>query len=140
MEYKRFDDMIVARLDKGDEILQQVEKIAQEEGIKLASVTAIGATDDFTLGVFDTKTGAYKRIRHTGDHEITSIVGNITTINGDLRVHLHITCANLEGVIVGGHMLETNISLTCEMTISVIDGMVDRKHDDELNIDTLYFE
>ena len=37
-------------------------------------------------------------------------------------------------------MLETNISLTCEMTIRVIDGMVDRKHDDELNIDTLYFE
>jgi predicted DNA-binding protein with PD1-like motif len=140
MEYKRFNDMIVARIDKGEEIMQQVRIISETEGIRLASITAIGATDDFTVGIFDRSKGAYNRVHHTGDHEITSIVGNITTIDGNFRGHMHITCSDIDGNIVGGHMLETNISLTCEMMIRIIDGVVDRQHDDELNIDTLFFQ
>lgn len=139
MDYKRFGDMIVARIDKGDEVMQQVKAIAEAEDIKLASITAIGATDDFTVGIFDREKGAYNNFHYTGDHEITSIVGSITTIGGAFRGHMHITCADLEGKIIGGHMIETNISLTCEMMIRVIDGAIDRKHDDELCIDTLYF-
>jgi hypothetical protein len=37
-------------------------------------------------------------------------------------------------------MLKSNVSLTCEMFIRIIDGCADRRHDDDLNIDTLYFQ
>ena len=42
MEYRRFKDTIVARLDRGEEILAQVKEIALKEEIKLASVQALG--------------------------------------------------------------------------------------------------
>ena len=35
MEYRRFDNTIVARIDKGEEILDQVKEIALKEEIKL---------------------------------------------------------------------------------------------------------
>lgn len=41
MEYRRFKDTIVARLDRGEEILAQVKEIALKEEIKLASVQAL---------------------------------------------------------------------------------------------------
>ena len=52
MEYRRFGSDIVARMDKGEEILAQIKGIALKERIKAASVTALGATNDFTVGVY----------------------------------------------------------------------------------------
>ena len=52
MEYRRFQNTIVARIDKGEEILEQVKRIARKEQIKLASVQALGAVSKFTAVVF----------------------------------------------------------------------------------------
>ena len=52
MEYKRFKNKIVARIDKGEEILGSIKSIALKENIKLASVRALGATNNFTVGVY----------------------------------------------------------------------------------------
>ena len=35
MEYRRFNNTIVARIDKGEEILEQIKAIALKEKIKL---------------------------------------------------------------------------------------------------------
>ena len=43
MEYRRFGNTIIARIDRGEEVLEQVKAIAQAEQIKLASVQALGA-------------------------------------------------------------------------------------------------
>ena len=51
MEYQRFGNTIVARIDRGEEVLEQVKAIAQAEQIKLASVQALGAVGEFTVGV-----------------------------------------------------------------------------------------
>ena len=40
MEYRRFENTIIARIDKGEEILEQVKIIALTENIQLASVQA----------------------------------------------------------------------------------------------------
>ena len=60
MEYRRFGSTIVARMDKGEEILEQIQKIAEKEEIALASIRALGATDDFTVGVFKTGEKQYQ--------------------------------------------------------------------------------
>ena len=53
MEYKRFGSKIVVRMDMGEEILEQLKGVALKENIKLCSVSALGATNDFTVGVYD---------------------------------------------------------------------------------------
>ena len=54
MEYRKFGDTYIVRMDPGEEILTQLKVFAEQEGVKLASVTALGAVKDFTVGVFDT--------------------------------------------------------------------------------------
>ena len=52
MEYNKFNNTIVARIDKGEEILDKIKEIALREDIKLANINALGAVNDFTVGVF----------------------------------------------------------------------------------------
>ena len=46
MEYRKFNNTIVARIDKGEEILEKIKEIALKENIKLANINALGATND----------------------------------------------------------------------------------------------
>ena len=59
MEYRKFGNTIIARLDKGEEILEQLQNIAVAEKIKLAGIQALGAVNKFTAGVYDTNLKKY---------------------------------------------------------------------------------
>ena len=139
MEYRRFSDTILLRLDIGEDVSEQILAVAQKEQIQLASVTGIGGTNDFTVGVFSIEKNRYVEQHFTGDHEITSIAGNVTTMCGKSYVHLHMTCADGSGRVVGGHLLRARISISGEIMLHICNGTVDRKRDDVLNFNKLVF-
>ena len=139
MDYKRFKNKIVARFERGEEVHAALKEIALKEDIKLASISALGATDDFTIGVYKVDDKSYTELNFKGIFEILSINGTITTKDGEYYPHLHISVADDKGSGFGGHLIESNISVTCEMVIDIIDGRVDRKMDDEIGINLLDF-
>ncbi len=139
MDYRRFNNTIVARLDKGEDILEQIKIIAQKEAIKLASVQALGAVDDFTVGVFDTKTKEYHANHFEGSYEIVSLTGTINTMHGEFYSHLHMSAGNDQGQVFGGHLNKANISATCEMIITIIEGVVDREFSEEIGLNLFCF-
>ena len=55
MEYRKYGNDYVLRIDKGEEILQTISQVCQQEGILLGTVNGIGAVGEGTLGVFNTK-------------------------------------------------------------------------------------
>ena len=139
MDYRRFGKTIIARIDKGEEILTQLKNIALKEEIKLASVRALGATDDFTVGVFKVDEKKYYANHFTGDFESVSLTGTISTMNGEYYAHLHMSAGDEQGRVFGGHLNEAIISATCEMVIEVIDGQVDRIHDESVGLNLFHF-
>ncbi len=139
MEYKRFDDTIICRMDRGEEILSSLEKLSQEEKITLASINAIGAVDDFVVGVYDVNTKIYHKKEFLGAFEIVSLMGNINTMDGKYYSHLHISCADEENHVYGGHLNKAVVSATVEMFIHVVDGRLDRSHDDVTGLNLFDF-
>ncbi|MGI5945894.1 MAG: PPC domain-containing DNA-binding protein [Lachnospiraceae bacterium] len=139
MDYRRFQNTIVARIDKGEEILEQVKKIALKEQIKLASVQALGAVSQFTAGVFKTEEKEYIANEFTGSFEIVSLTGTVNTMNGEFYCHLHMSAGNHKGEVFGGHLNKALVSATCEMIITVIDGTVDRSFDEEVGLNLFRF-
>lgn len=140
MEHRAFDNTVVVRLDKGDDIATCLLDVASQRHIALADISGIGATDCFTAGVFDLSCGAYRQTTYTGNHEINSLVGSLTTKDGKPYLHLHITCTDLTGKVVGGHLLSGTISLTAEIFMHVASGGVDRAFDSDLGINRIKFE
>lgn len=55
MEYRRFGDTIIARLDNGEKITEQVKRLAEAEKITLATVEGLGSVYNFSVGIFDAK-------------------------------------------------------------------------------------
>ncbi|WP_125141207.1 PPC domain-containing DNA-binding protein [Clostridium transplantifaecale] len=139
MDYRRFQNIIIARIDKGEEILDKVKEIAIKENIKLAGVTALGAINDFTTGVFKTGEKKYYSNDFKGDYEIVSLNGTINTMNGEFYAHLHMSAGNEKGEVFGGHLNRAVVSATCEMVITVIDGSVDRAFDEEIGLNLFKF-
>lgn len=139
MEYKRFENTIILRMDRGEEILETLKTIALKENIKLASVSAIGACDHFVAGVYSIPEQKYYKNEFNGVFEITALVGNINTMNGEYYAHLHITCADEKCNCLGGHLNEARISATCEMVINIIEGNVDRVKNPDTGINVFKF-
>ena len=129
MEYKRFGNKIIVRIDKDEEILEQVKKLALKENIRLAAVQALGAISSFTAGVFKTDEKKYLSNEFEGAFEIVSLTGTINTMNGEFYCHLHISAGNEKGQVFGGHLNRAVVSATCEMVVDVLDGTVDRQYD-----------
>ena len=139
MDYKKFDNFIAVRLDKGDSTMSSLLFVAKKENITLASIQGIGATDDFEVGVFDLEKSEYDHIRYTGNHEINSLVGNLTTKDGEPYLHLHITATSKDGKVVGGHLFDAKISLTAEIFLITANGKAERKFDSTLGINQITF-
>ena len=139
MEYRKFGDTYIVRMDPGEEILTQLKVFAEQEGVQLASVTALGAVKDFTVGVFDTGAKVYKSNRFQGVYEIVSLVGTINTMNDAFYCHLHMCAADQEGHAFGGHLNEAVISATCELVVTCLPGRTDRVFSDEVGLNLISF-
>lgn len=139
MDYRRFGDTLVVRMDRGEELVEQVKLLAEKEHIKLASIQALGAVNDFTVGVYNTETKVYASNRFQGAYEIVSLTGTLDTMNGESYLHLHMSAGDKDGKVFGGHLNEAHISATCEMIIRCIDGEIDRLHDESIGLNLFRF-
>ena len=139
MEYRKFGDTYIVRIDKGEEILTQLKVFAEAEGVKLASITGLGAVKDFTVGVFDPNAKVYQPNRFQGVYETVSLVGTINTKDGDFYCHLHMCAGDQEGHAFGGHLNEAVISATGELVVTCLPGETDRVFSDEVGLNLISF-
>lgn len=137
MKYQRFEQTIIVRMDKGEDIVEQVKNVALKEKIKLASISALGAINEFTVGVFKTKEKKYYANEFKGDFEIVSLTGTINTMNDEYYSHMHLSAGNDQGQVFGGHLNKAIVSATCEMVIQIINGEVNRYFDEEVGLNLL---
>ena len=139
MDYKRFNNAIVLRIDRGEEILEQLKAVCLKENVKLASVSGIGAINDLTSGVWDVERKEYFSNHFTGVYEVANLVGTITTMNGEYYAHIHISAGDAQGHMVGGHLNRAVVSATSEIVLHLIDGTVEREFDPGVGLNLLKF-
>lgn len=139
MEYKRIDNTIIARIDRGESIVEKIQKIATAESIKTAQVSGIGAASHLEIGCYQVSEKQYIKHVYDGDFEITSLLGNISQKDGEFYLHLHINAADEKGTAYTGHFNEGIIGGTCELFINIIDTTVERQYDDETGLNVFKF-
>ncbi len=139
MDYRRFDNQIYLRIDKGEEIQEQLRAVALKEGILLASVQGLGAVREFDVGVFHTDVKRYASNHFEGDFEIVSLLGTITTKEGDYYPHLHMSAGDAKGHVFGGHLNRAVVGATCELVLTLSQGRVERFFDEEIGLNLYQF-
>ncbi len=140
MEYRRFRDTIILRVDPKEEICEKLMEVAEKEEIMLAEINGLGAVNDITTGVFDTVNKEYHANHFQGTFEIVSLTGTLTRMDGKVYLHAHMSVGDEKGSVVGGHLNRAVVSATSEIVIRIIDGRVGRKFSDEIGLNLFEFE
>ena len=99
MQFRRFNNKYFVRIDRGEEIMSQLKTFCEKEKITLAEVKALGAVDDFEVGLFDVVEKKYHRNNFKFPAEIVSLWGTVTTKNGKFYAHLHLSAADKDGKV-----------------------------------------
>ncbi len=105
-------------LDTGEEVMASLSAFAKENDLDAASLTAIGAFSDATLGYFDMERKEYKEIPVEEQVEVLSLVGTVAPKeDGEPQVHAHVVLGASDGTTRGGHLLEARVRPTLEVIV-----------------------
>jgi predicted DNA-binding protein with PD1-like motif len=106
-------------LDKGDEAVDSIEGFAQDNSIAAAQLTGIGAFSDAVLGFFDWETKDYRQIPVKEQVEVVSLLGDIALgPDGKPALHPHVVVSRVDGIAMGGHLLEAHVRPTLEVVLT----------------------
>ena len=140
MEYRKFGDTYVVRMDRGEDILQSLTGLCRREDIRLAQVDALGAVDHAELCIYDVPTKTFFRKTFDGPMEIGALTGSVTRKEGKPYLHLHGVVCDSDLAAHGGHITALRVSATCEMIVRVFPGEVGRRMDDGIGLNLFQFE
>ena len=140
MKYMKSGNTYVIRLDIGDEIVSSITSIVEAEGIKLASVSGIGAAKNTVLGLLDLDEKKYYSKEFEEAYEIGALVGNITQKDSKPYVHLHAVLGDpYNGKCHAGHLTSAVICAAGEIFLTVIEGSVGRVFNEEIGLNVMDF-
>ncbi|MCF0148587.1 MAG: DNA-binding protein [Clostridium sp.] len=139
MEYRIFEETIVLRLEKGEEVIESIKNLCEKEDIKAGSISGLGASNNIVVGLFKVDEKKYYSNTFEEDFEITNLTGNISRMNGEVYLHIHGTFANFEGKCIGGHLNKAVISATSEIIITKINGEFGRRFNEEIGLNLIEF-
>ena len=137
MEYKKVGNAYVIRLDRGEEIVSGILEFCRKNKIKLGYFSGIGAVDKAELAHYSVESKKYSNKAIEEPLEITNLAGNITTMNGEVYLHCHITLSDVNMDAIGGHLKEGIVGATCEIVLVELDGVIDRKYDDAIGLNLM---
>ena len=123
------------RLHRGDDLLEEIKRLAWEEKIEAAVVlSAVGCVS--CARVRDASGVNVREIEEPC--EIVSLNGTVSAA----RCHLHIALAREDLTTLGGHLMEgTVINTTCELVLLEQDGWrCGVEQDDETGYDEIVFQ
>ena len=139
-EFRKLDNTYVVRLNKEAEIISAIKDFCSSNNVKVGTIQGIGAINSVTFGFFNPETKQYNEKIFEGPREITSLIGNISTKNGETYLHLHMTASGEDYNTIGGHLINATISLTGEIFITPINGTVEREFCEKTGLNLLSFQ
>lgn len=103
-------------LHAGEQVRQCLEQACLDLGVQGASVSGIGGLCEVELGFW--RSPDYQRKRLEGNWEMLSLLGNISCYEGRPFAHLHVSLADQNLNVVGGHFFEARVTATAEIFLT----------------------
>lgn len=122
---------------EGDEAMAGLAKVAAEQGLSAARLTAIGAFRRATVAFFDLDSREYLPIEVDEQVEVLSLVGNVTLSGDEHKVHVHAVLGRRDGSTVGGHLLSGEVRPTLEVILVESPAHLRRHHDEKTGLPLL---
>jgi predicted DNA-binding protein with PD1-like motif len=130
MQYRQFGEVYALRVNRGEEVMDCLQRLAEEQKISAGKIEGLGAAEEMTAGLYDVQAREFVCREWKEPLEITSLTGNITVKDGKPYLHVHVTAADREQRAAGGHLKRLVIGGTAEIFVTRLDGTIGRRVDD----------
>ena len=129
INYKRFDQTIVLRLDRGEKVKESIQAVCEKENVTLATVNGIGGLDSASIGIYNFDTSDYKINEFNEFLELASLLGNVTQMDGEYYGHFHAIVGNSKGdafagdldkAVIGAAAKSLSILLTAPLNVPLM--------------------
>lgn len=137
MIHRREGDLILARVDVGEEIIACLRDLVHAEKLPWAAMTGLGAVGEVTLAYWDPATKSYTETRFAEDLEMVSMTGNLAWLGEVPVVHAHGVFSRRDCTTVGGHIMHGVVSVTVEVMLTVGQKRVERRPDERVGLNLL---
>jgi len=122
-------------LDAGDEVMDCLRRFINDEGVRAAQLTAIGAFSDAVLMYFDWDKKDYLRIPVTEQVEVASMIGDVAeSPSGQGSLHIHVVLGRRDGTAMAGHLGEAHVRPTLEIILNESPAHLRKKKDPETGL------
>lgn len=116
MNFKKINSNIfLIRLDRGEKIIQSLQSFCQKNKIQGGFFYGIGAVDNAEIAHYDVATKKYSSKKINQALEMTAILGNVGFFEKEIIIHAHVNFADKQMKVIGGHLVEAEISGTGEI-------------------------
>ena len=119
--------------DKGDDVLETLQRFMSEERIASAWFQAIGAFERSVIAYWNRETKQYEDIAVDEQVEVLALSGNATT----KKIHAHVVLGRRDGSTIGGHLKRGIVYPTLEMHLTRFAHELVRTRDEETGLDLI---
>jgi len=138
MKYKKVDEnTMVMSLAPGDEIIEKINLVLEQENIKNAFFWGIGALNMAELAHYSVHNKKYSSKVFEEPLELANMTGNAFLFEGKPLVHAHVTLANDRFETIAGHLVKGVISAACEILLSKLNSTLQKKHSSQIGLNLL---
>lgn len=111
------------------ELIGALNEFAATNNIASGRLQAIGSVSSATLAWWSSDTKAVEKYTATGQFELVSFLGNITSNTDGPRIHAHAVMTG-PGGLVAGHAVSLTVRASVEVSITVFETAVRRVYNE----------
>lgn len=139
ISHRQIGNIFYLRLDPDHEIIASMKSFCRQYGIQAGMISGLGAVKSVTLGFFEPISKQYQQKTFEGAYEITSLIGNISTLDQEVYLHAHANFAGADYQVFGGHLAAAVVSATAEIRIQKDDGQLERAFNQQIGLNIYKF-
>ena len=114
--------------ETGDEFMAGLRAHAEQNKLRAARFTGIGAFQSATLAYFDWETKKYCELPVDEQVEVLVLTGDIAVKDGKPEPHVHVVLGRRDGSTRGGHLVRAIVRPTLELMLEP-GGALERRFD-----------
>jgi len=119
----------------GCDLLRELQKYVLAKNINLAWLSGVGAVSHANIRYYDQPKQEWIDLQFDKRLEVAGMWGNVSLLNGEPIVHVHIVLADEEGRCYGGHLADGTVVFNLEILMTTLSGPpVIRKMDAETGL------
>lgn len=126
-------------VDSGSELMETFAEFVKERKISHGVIRGIGAVEGATLRFFDPVRKTYQDHVFAEQMEIAHLEGNISTLDGNVYLHVHAVLGKSDCTAVAGHLLNAKIKGAGEFFIQRYCTNTPRKFSEEIGLNIYDF-